>query len=176
MEKTDVEIFLPITQSAGLWKYFSRELHEEDQLRQWLDEAIAEKLACKRVPFTVIDKASGAVCGSTSYGNISFYDKRIEIGWTWLGEKYLGSGINRNCKYALLKYAFEEMQFERVEIKTDILNERARQALKNIGAREEGILRSHMLMPLGRRRDSIYYSILKNEWAEVKQRFFAGIS
>ena len=172
MEEGDYEQFLPLTQSDFLWKYFSKELNDQEQLQAWMQEALHDKAAARRMPFTIVKKDSGAVCGSTSFGNISFYDKRIEIGWSWLGEKYLGSGVNHHCKYALLKYAFETLCFERTEIKTDNLNGRARQALRNIGATEEGVLRSHMQMPRSRRRDSVFYSILLHEWEGVKQQFF----
>ncbi len=175
MQKEDLAKFFPITQSTILWQYFTKELNDKEQLLQWVNEAMNDRAAGKRVPFTIIDKKSGLVCGSTSFGNISFYDKRIEIGWSWLGEASLGSGVNRHCKFALLQYAFEVMKFIRVEIKTDNLNERAKQALRRIGASEEGVLRSHMQMPHDRRRDSIYFSILQNEWEEVKKNFFGGI-
>ncbi|MEO5996487.1 MAG: GNAT family protein [Chitinophagaceae bacterium] len=174
MRKEDAEIFFPIAQSAVLWKYFTKELNDEVQLAQWILEALNDRAAGRRVPFTILDKKTGDVCGSTSFGSISFFDKRIEIGWSWLAEAFLGSGVNRHCKFALLRYAFEEMDFERVEIKTDNLNERAKQALRKIGASEEGVLRSHMQMPHNRRRDSIYFSILLKEWKKVKNDFFAG--
>ncbi len=174
MQKEDLSNLLPITQSDILWKYFTKELNDEAQLFQWMNEAKEDRAAGKRVPFTIRDKISGLVCGSTSFGNISFYDRRIEIGWSWLGEAFLGSGINRHCKFALLQYAFEIIKFKRVEIKTDNLNERAKQTLRKIGAIEEGILRSHMQMPHDRRRDSVYFSILQNEWAEVRKKFFDG--
>lgn len=172
MQKEDLEKFLPITQSAILWKYFTKELNDEAQLSLWIEDALSEWAAGNRFPFTILDKKTGNVCGSTSFGSISFFDKRIEIGWSWLGEAFLGSGVNRHCKFALLQYAFDVMQFERVEIKTDNLNERAKQALRKIGASEEGVLRSHMQMPHNRRRDSVYYSVLKNEWENIKEKFF----
>lgn len=172
----DAASFFSITSSSPmLWKYFTKELHDHNQLLQWMHDAVDERLTGKRVPFTIVDKLSGAVCGSTSLGTISFHDKRIEIGWSWLGEQYLGSGVNVNAKFALLQYVFETMHFERVEIKTDSLNERAKQGLRKIGGIEEGVMRSHMLMPHGRRRDSIYFSILKNEWPEVKAVRFKEI-
>jgi len=103
------------------------------------------------------------------------FDKRIEIGWSWLAKKYQGTGINFHAKFSLLSYAFEVLDFERVEIKTDNLNERAKQALRKIGAKEEGVLRSHMQMPLNRRRDSVYFSILKNEWPGIRSSIFKEI-
>jgi RimJ/RimL family protein N-acetyltransferase len=174
MQKEDASNFLPITQSDKLWNYFTKELNNKAQLQSWVAEAMDDYANSKRVPFTIYDKQCGLICGSSSFGNISFFDKRIEIGWSWLGESFLGSGVNQHAKFALLTYAFETMGFERVEIKTDNLNERARQALRKIGATEEGILRSHMLMPHGRRRNSVYFSVLKDEWPHVKKQFFDG--
>jgi RimJ/RimL family protein N-acetyltransferase len=176
MQPDDFERFLPITRSSILWKYFTKELNDDKQLLEWMNDAFRERDNHTRMPFTVADKASNTVCGSTSFGNISFFDRRIEIGWTWLGEQYLGTGINRHCKFALLEYAFEVMGFERVEIKTDNLNERAKQALRKIGAVEEGVLRSHMQMPHNRRRDTVYYSILRHEWNSVRQQFFNDVN
>jgi N-acetyltransferase len=175
MEKQDFYPFLPISKSASTWTYFTKQLDDETELKEWVKQAVDETEKQTRVAFTVIEKASNKICGSTSYGNISFYDSRLEIGWTWLSEEARGTGINQHTKYALLKFAFENMLFERVEIKTDNLNERAKQALRKIGAKEEGVLRSHMLMPHGRRRDSVYFSILKNEWPLVKQQFFKDL-
>jgi RimJ/RimL family protein N-acetyltransferase len=119
-----------------------------------------------RLPFTIIDKKSGAIAGSTSFGNISFRDKRLEIGWTWIAKDYQGKGINDQIKYLMMEYAFGTLGFERVEFKTDVLNTFSRRALLRIGATEEGILRNHMLMTHNRRRDTIYYSVLRSEWEE----------
>lgn len=176
LEAEDVNDFLPLAQCTDLWKYFTKELNDEKELRVWINEALEDRSHKRKMPFAIVEKATNTVCGTTSFGNISFFDKRVEIGWTWLGENFIGSGINRHCKYALLRYAFEVMQFERVEIKTDNLNERAKKALRKIGATEEGVLRSHMQMPHNRRRDSVYFSILRQEWEDVKRKFFADIN
>jgi RimJ/RimL family protein N-acetyltransferase len=175
LKQQDIKQFLPLTAAAELWQYFTKLLNHEDQLTDWVNQGLEERAGKTRFPFTITEKETGVICGSTSFGNISFFDKRIEIGWTWLGKAFHGTGINHHAKYAMLQFAFEELLFERVEIKTDNLNERAKQALRKIGAREEGVLRSHMLMPGGRRRDSVYFSILKNEWPEVKSNFFKDI-
>jgi RimJ/RimL family protein N-acetyltransferase len=118
----------------------------------------------------------GVVIGSTSFGNIDLLHGRLEIGWTWLGRQFQGVGINREVKFLLLRFAFEALEIKRVEFKTDVLNQQSRRALKNIGATEEGVLRSHMIMPHNRRRDTIYYSILADEWPEVKANYFTGIT
>jgi RimJ/RimL family protein N-acetyltransferase len=173
IDHSDLPSFSSLAKNKDIWKYFSKDLSDDTTLEEWIDEALRERAAGKRMPFTIIDKDSKTICGSTSYGNISFYDKRVEIGWSWLGTDYMGTGVNRNAKFALLSFAFEVMKMERVEVKTDNLNERAKNALLKIGMKPEGVLRSHMQMHSNRRRDSIFYSILKNEWNDVKSIFFA---
>src|SRR5438128_6898721 len=102
LEANDLPLLQPHTQSNSLWEYFSKDLSKPDELKAWIDEALGGRAAGWRVPFVIIDKDENSVCGSTSFGNISFYDKRIEIGWTWLGERFLGTGVNRQAKFALI--------------------------------------------------------------------------
>lgn len=176
LKAEDVHALKKLTKNADIWKYFTFDLSDDTALMNWIDEALAGRRAFNRMPFLIIDKDNNQICGSTSYGNISFYDKRIEIGWSWLGIDFMGTGVNRNAKFALLSHAFEAMQMERVEVKTDYLNERARAALLKIGMYEEGVLRSHMLMHSNRRRDTVYYSIIRDEWLAVKKRFFPDLA
>lgn len=172
----DFDAFLELArQDDNMWEYFTLHLGKEDHLKKWMQMAFDDRAANTRRPFTIIQKASGKIAGSSSLGNIAPYDLRAEIGWSWLGKDFRSTGINRHAKYAMMKYAFDELNFERVEFKTDVLNERARQGLRKIGAVEEGILRSHMTMWNNRRRTSIYYSVLKNEWQELKKTIFADI-
>jgi len=162
-------------QDEDMWYYFSLNLGDEEQLKKWMTMAFADKKAETRRPFIIVEKNTGLVAGSSSMGNISYYDKRLEIGWSWLGTRFRGTGINRHAKYSMMKYAFDELNFERVEFKTDVENARARKGLQNVGGMEEGILRSHMQMWNNRRRTSIYYSVLKNEWPGLKQTIFNDI-
>jgi N-acetyltransferase len=171
----DGQALSAISGDSRIWTYFTRNLALESEMKAWIAAALEERAAEKRMPFAVMDKETRRLCGSTSLGNISFYDKRVEIGWSWLGTEFMGTGINHHAKFLLLSYAFEVMGMERVEIKTDNLNERSKAALRKIGAREEGVLRSHMLMFDGRRRDSVYFSILKPEWEGVKYLFFGDM-
>jgi RimJ/RimL family protein N-acetyltransferase len=175
LRKEDQKSFSGIAVPEVLWKYFTRHLNDPSQLDAWVEDALNDWTAERRIPFTIIEKSGGTVCGSTSLGSISFFDRRIEIGWTWLGEAFRGTQVNRHCKFLLLQFAFERLQMERVEIKTDNLNGRAKAALRKIGAKEEGILRSHMLMPGGRRRDSVYFSILKEEWPAIRESVFKDL-
>jgi RimJ/RimL family protein N-acetyltransferase len=176
MKPEDYQTFLPMTtKSTEVWKYFTKDLSNPDELKAWVDEAMKEKEEFKRMPFAIIDRDTKEICGSSSFGNISFYDKRLEIGWSWLAADYIGMGVNMAVKFAMMSYAFEVMQMERIEAKTDFLNERAKAGLLKIGMIPEGVLRSHMLMPGDRRRDSAYYSILKDEWKERKGLFFSHL-
>lgn len=171
----DLKPLLALANDKSIWKWFVQELDEEAAMTQWIDELLLERQQGKRMPFTVIDKDGYTICGCTSYLNISFFDKRLEIGSTWLGSEFIGTGVNRHAKFALLCYAFEVMNMERVEVKTDNLNERAKAALLKVGFIPEGVLRSHMQMHSDRRRDSIYFSILKSEWPERKESFFVDL-
>ena len=176
-EPNDYETFLHLAQQdAVMWAYFSLNLGDEAQLRKWMEMAFNDKKAETRRPFTIIDKQTGTIAGSSSMGNISYHDLRLEIGWSWLGKAFRSTGLNKHAKFAMMRYAFEELDFERVEFKTDVENARARQGLKNVGGIEEGILRSHMTMWNNRRRTSIYYSVLKNEWPGLKETIFNGMA
>lgn len=176
LQHMDIASFSPLAEDQTLWTYFTMFLHLPGELERWIDLALKEREEGKRIPFTIIHKTTGEICGSSSLGSISYFDKRIEIGWSWLGKQYQGTGINFHAKFCMLNYVFEVLNWERLEIKTDNLNERAKQGLRKIGAKEEGVLRSHMQMPENRRRDSIYFSILKNEWPGIRNSVFKEIT
>jgi RimJ/RimL family protein N-acetyltransferase len=175
VRESDSDTFLDLAPDKGMWEYFTLNLADKEHLKKWMDAAFADRNANTRRPFTIIDKATGRIAGSSSMGNISYHDLRLEIGWSWLGKKFRSTGLNRHAKYAMMRYAFEELRFERVEFKTDVLNERAKQGLRKVGGREEGVLRSHMTMWNDRRRDSIYFSVLKNEWPLLKETIFKDV-
>ncbi len=162
-------------QDADMWSFFSLNLGDAAQLSKWMQMAVTDKAAETRRPFTIIDKASGKIAGSSSMGNISYHDLRLEIGWSWLGKEFRSTGLNRHAKFSMMRYAFDELKFERVEFKTDVQNARARKGLENVGGIEEGILRSHMTMWNNRRRTSVYYSVLKNEWPTLVKTIFRDI-
>jgi len=170
----DLEELRTVVYDADTWRCSVTSISDEKELDTWVQAVQQGRARNSRYTFMIIDKATGRLAGSTSYGNISEADKRLEIGWTWLTKDYRGTGLNRHCKFLLLNYAFEVLDLERVELKTDVLNMRSRKAILKLGATEEGILRSHTLMHDGRRRDTIYYSILRPEWKHLKQTVFAG--
>lgn len=141
-----------------------------DGLLAYIEAALEAQAGGTALPFAVISKAAGRAVGCTRYGNIDRANRRLEIGWTWYGRAFQRTAVNTECKYLLLRHAFEVLGCIRVEFKTDVLNERSRRALLRIGAREEGVLRQHMILPDGRIRDTVYYSIVRSEWPEVRER------
>ncbi len=170
--QTDIEEYRQIVFDENIWTYFAIAINNEEDLGSFVNSALQDRANKSRVTFTSFDRKTGKITGSTSFGNFSFRDKRVEIGWTWVAPHFQKTGVNRSNKFLLLQYAFEGLGMERAEFKTDVLNVKARRALKGIGATEEGVLRSHTLMQLGRRRDTIYYSILKDEWPGIKGSIF----
>ncbi|MDN3593606.1 GNAT family N-acetyltransferase [Zunongwangia endophytica] len=164
LEFQDFDEISELTKKPEMWYYFTSDLSNPEGLKNWIDTAVEERKNQKRLAFAIIEKSSEKLIGSTSLGNYSERDQRIEIGWTWLGKEFQGKGYNFQAKQLLLKYCFESLKLERVEAKTDILNNAAKNSLAKSGFTEEGILRSHTLMTNNRRRDTAYFSVLKEEY------------
>ncbi len=164
MKITDLDNFWSLTQDESMWIYFTQNLSIKSELENWVKDALDQFNKDIRLPFTITDKESGSIAGSTSLINYSERDKRVEIGSTWISKAFQGKGINQLSKKLLINHCFEKLGIERLEFKTDVLNKAARGGLIKAGLFEEGILRSHTLMTNNRRRDTIYYSILRKEW------------
>jgi N-acetyltransferase len=141
----------------------------EDFLRL-VDKAFQEQERGESVVFATVERSSGRVIGSTRFMNIDRANRRVEIGSTWIAPAWQGSAVNTEAKYLMLRRAFETWGCFRVELKTDALNAKSRNAILRIGAKEEGTLRRHVITWNGRVRDSVYFSILDNEWPEVKHK------
>jgi RimJ/RimL family protein N-acetyltransferase len=172
MQEADIVNLLKVAaEDKTLVQYSPFQIHSETLLKKYIETALANRTDKVRYAFTIFDKQSNRYAGSTSFGNISNVDKRIEIGWTWIGRQFQKTGLNRNCKFLLMSYVFETLEFERLELRTDERNAVSRKAIEAIGGRMEGILRSHMLMTDGFRRSTVCYSILSSEWPEAKKRF-----
>lgn len=168
IQAEDAAAFAPLTTDSSTWIYFTSDLSVKHELHAWVNQALLDLQNKVRLPFTLLINATNEIAGSSSLGNISYRDKRIEIGWTWIAKQFQEKGINKEMKLLMMQYCFEELGMERVEFKTDVLNMPARKALLKLGAVEEGILRSHTLMTHERRRDTIYYSVLRSEWETIK--------
>lgn len=132
-----------------------------------------EKMLVKRqenvlYPFIILDKLTHEVAGSTSFGHIHPDNKRLEIGWTWYGRAFRGTGLNKACKFELLKFAFEQMRFRRVQLSADIDNIRSQKAILKLGTTREGLFRSNYINALGESRDDVYFSMVHTEWEAIK--------
>lgn len=149
-----------------LWKYSLLPADGAVNLQTYIQYALQERQANRSLAFVVIDKKDGSIAGSTRFYDYQARHNTIQLGFTWYGKKYWSSGLNKNCKYLLLKEAFEVWNLDRVEFRADKLNQRSIYAMKSIGCVEEGVLRSNCASPNGR-RDSIVFSILREEWWSV---------
>ena len=154
----------------SLWRYTSVQIRETSELEAYLDQAATELAEHRAMPFAIIHRASGAVAGCTRFGNIEPAHKRLEIGWTWVGRLYQRSAVNTETKYLLFRHVFETLGWNRVELKTSALNEPSKSAMRRLGLMEEGVLRQHMINQDGTLRDSVYFSVIREEWPVMKAR------
>lgn len=153
------------------WIPYSMKTREDFQ--GLVEKAFSEQERGESVVFATIERANGHVVGSTRFMNIDRNNRRVEIGSTWIAPAWQRTAVNTEAKFLMLRHAFEVWGCVRVELKTDALNERSRNAILRIGAREEGTLRRHVITWTGRIRDSVYFSILDNEWPGVKAKLEA---
>jgi len=172
------EVHVPDLFEAGndenIWLYMRYgKMASEDDMRAWVRMLLAFRARGTDLPFAVIHRASGRAIGSTRYLEIEPQNRALEIGGTWYSKDYQRTAVNTECKYLLLRHAFEELDCLRVQFKTDLRNERSQRALERLGAIKEGVLRDHTILPDGFIRSSVYYSILRAEWAGVKTRLEA---
>ena len=145
------------------------DMKTEADMRYWVLDILDREKKGGDLPFAVVHLASGKIAGATRYLNIMPKDRGLEVGGTWYGKEFQRTAVNTECKYLLLTHAFEVLKAIRVQIKTDSLNVRSQAAIERIGAMKEGVLRNHMILPDGRIRHSVFYSILDSEWAGVKK-------
>ena len=151
-----------------LWRWTLNLVQTPEQMREYMKAALDAQARGSELPFATCERASGRAVGSTRFGNIDRANRRVEIGWTWIARPWQRTAVNTEAKYLMLRHAFEQWGCVRVELKTDVLNETSRVALRRLGAKEEGVLRRHMITATGRIRDTVYYSILDTEWPAVK--------
>lgn len=153
-----------------LWEYSLQKASGIEGLKNYLETAIDNRTKGNSYPFIVFDKNTNEFAGSTRFYDMQLANKTVQLGFTWYGNSFQGTGLNKNCKYLLLEFAFEKMNMERVEFRADFENKKSIAAMKSIGCIEEGVLRKNFIKPNGERRDSIVLSILKQEWIdEVKE-------
>jgi len=157
------------SQDQRIWAYMPLNPSGSlETMTAWIENALREQQTGTILPFAIIDLVSGRAVGSTRYLNIMLHDRGLEIGWTWLMPEVQRTGVNTECKYWLLRHAFETLKMIRVQFKTDSRNLKSQQAIERIGGKREGVLRNHMILHDGYVRHSVYFSIIDSEWPDVK--------
>jgi N-acetyltransferase len=151
-----------------LWRLSTIMVTTPADMKAYVEDALLEQVAGTQLPFATVLKSDDTVIGCTRFGYIDRINRRLEIGWTWIGRSWQRSAVNTEAKYLMLRHAFEVLGCLRVELKTDELNERSRKAILRIGAKQEGTLRNHLVTYSGRSRDSVIFSVIDSEWREVK--------
>lgn len=152
----------------SLWLWTTNNIVNREDMLRYVETALGEFNRKCSLPFVTIEKSSGKVIGSTRFGNIVPEHRRAEIGWTWINPQWQRTAINTEAKLLMLTHAFEAWKCIRVELKTDVLNRKSRSAILRLGAKEEGMLRQHLITDAGRFRDTVYFSIIDSEWQSVK--------
>ncbi len=177
LELNDFELLKHFSNTEPeLWTYSLVPADNEEKLKSYIVSAIESRENKKEYPFVIIDKRTNEIAGSTRFYDIQLQHDSLQLGYTWIGKKFQGTGLNKNCKYLLLQFAFEQLKCERVEFRADFLNKKSIAAMISIGCKQEGLLRNHFLKLNGERRDSIILSILKNEWLEnLKKKLLTKI-
>ena len=158
--------------NSDIWKFTLANIIDENSFTDYFNIALKERENKIAYPFAMFDKKENRYVGCTRYANISFRDKRLEIGWTWIDPLLQGSGINKHNKYLMLQFAFEKLHLNRVELKTAGTNLKSQRAMEKIGAVREGVLRKHSINDIGVIRDTVYYSFINDEWPVVKENIF----
>ena len=170
LEMTHKDELYEAIKSPDVWEYTWREVKTIEDLEQIVSIAVQHKNAGTQIPFIIKDKFTGEVLGTTRIGDIDLVNRNVEIGWTWLSPTVWGTGVNTECKFLLLKYCFEQLNVLRVQFSISGQNKRSQKAIERIGAIKEGTFRKHRVKSDGTIHDNIFYSILDNEWTDVKEK------
>ncbi|MBE5105914.1 GNAT family N-acetyltransferase [Bacillus thuringiensis] len=171
MDSDDVETLFSIVEgNRDIWAYLISKMDTAQDMQQYVHKAIKGYGRGTQIPFAVVDQQTNKIVGSTRLYNISVEDKTVELGQTWYHPSVQRTSINTECKYMLLEYAFEKLHMQRVQIKTDVRNEKAQRAIERLGAVKEGVLRNERRLPSGHVRDAVVYSIIASEWPSVKEK------
>ncbi len=168
LDPTHVPGLVRIGLDPETWRWTLTRIETADHLRRYIETALSNAAAGTELPFAIIAREPGLPVGSTRYLNIDRAHRRLEIGYSWIGTGWRGTGVNTETKLLLLEHAFERLAAHRVEFKTDSLNAQSRAALRAIGATEEGTLRNHMITQGGRLRHTVYFSVIDSKWPDVK--------
>jgi RimJ/RimL family protein N-acetyltransferase len=169
LSQAHVPDLLIVGLDENIWRFMVyAPVRDEAGMRAWVQDLLERQARGTDLPFAAIHQASGRAVGCTRLMDIQRANRGVEIGGTWYGAAYRRTAVNTECKYLLLRHAFEVWNCIRVQLKTDLRNERSQRAIERIGAVREGVLRNHMILPDGTVRHSVYYSVIDSEWPAVK--------
>ncbi|QED46115.1 GNAT family N-acetyltransferase [Cytobacillus dafuensis] len=169
MDESDIDEIFEASKDQSIWQHATQNITTKEDVIHYVQKALMAKEQGIEIPFVIINQKTNQIIGSTRLMDIHLEHKRLEIGSTWLHPNYWRTAINTNCKYLLLRYCFENINLQRVQLKTDHANLRSQKAIERIGAIKEGILRNHMIRQDGTVRHTVMYSITKEQWPEVKE-------
>lgn len=175
LEPSHFEALWPIAEQMDLNRYGSNDISTIEKLKNYINIALQDNANQKSFPFVIYDVLTNTVVGCTRFGHIDNINKVLHIGWTWIAPEARGTGLNHQMKFLMLKYAFEALNFEKVEFRIDERNLASRKAIEKLGASLEGILRKNMIVKNGFRRSSCCYGILSEEWTRLKNTTFKGL-
>ncbi|WP_175918365.1 GNAT family N-acetyltransferase [Burkholderia pyrrocinia] len=176
LEASDRQALLDAAADGQLWNLKVTVVPSAETIDAYIDTALQGRAAGTVMPFAIVDRASGRVIGSTRFWKIDRKNRKLEIGHTWLGESAQRTRANTEAKWLLLTYAFDTLHCVRVQFTTDELNEKSRAAILRLGAKQEGIVRHERIMPDGRKRNSVRFSIIDEEWPDVRERLMAKLA
>ena len=175
LEIGHVDALYEVGSDAEIWRWMPTGVRDRGAMQAWVEEALRAQGAGSAMPFATTLRETGEVIGSTRFMNIDTSHRRVEIGATWIAPAWQRSRVNTEAKYLMLRYAFEEQQWRRVEFKTSSQNVKSRAAILRLGATEEGTFRKHMIQEDGSNRDTVYFSIIDDEWPAVKARLESAL-
>ncbi len=178
VRREHAELFWDVAKNdlEDIFRWIPYTMNTREDFERLVDKALTEQERGESVVFATVERSTGRVIGSTRFMNIDRANRRVEIGSTWIAKPWQRTAVNTEAKYLMLQHAFEIWGCARVELKTDALNEKSRNAILRIGAKEEGTLRRHVVTWTGRIRDSVYFSILDDEWPKVKANLETRLS
>lgn len=155
-----------------IWKFMGMYVRNDADFENYISSTLKQKADGICYPFLIIDKATNKVAGSTRYGYLNYASQKCEIGWTWYGKNFQGTGLNKACKYELLNFGFENIQFRRIQFSADLENKKSQRAIEKLGAVKEGIFRNNYVDSEGKSKDDVYYSLILEEWENTKRDYF----
>lgn len=175
LEAQHLEPLCSIGLDPAIWRYTMNHNHDPEDMRRYVERALAERDAGTSIPYVIYDKMDGMLAGCARLMNISEQHRRGEIGSVWYSVSYQGSGLSRHANFLMISYGFEKLDYIRVEFKTDSRNTRAIRFIEKTGAVWEGVLRNHIINADGFIRDTVYFSILQEEWPTKREKYFSDI-